>query len=48
MCSSVLSPTDFSEQFKLTVDASDVGIGAAFQQHSHNVDRVVSNFLQET
>ena len=33
---SLLAP-DFSKQFKLTVDASDVGIGAAlFQEHNDN------------
>lgn len=37
--SPVLSTPDFSKQFKLTVDASDVGIGAAlFQEHSDSVD----------
>jgi hypothetical protein len=36
------------KQFKLTVDASDVGIGAAlFQEHSDNVDRVVSYFSKK-
>jgi hypothetical protein len=44
----VLSAPDFSKQFKLTVDTSDVGIGAAlFQEHSDNVDRVVSYFSKK-
>jgi hypothetical protein len=48
MSSPILSAPDFSKQFKLTVDASDVGIGAAlFQEHSYNVDRVVSYFSKK-
>ena len=48
MSSPVLSVPDFSKQFKLTVDASDVGIGAAlFQEHDDNVDRVVSYFSKK-
>ena len=38
MSSPVLSAPDFSKQIKLTVDASDVGIGVAlFQEHDDNV-----------
>ena len=48
MSSPVLSAPDFSKQFKLTVDASDVGIGAAlFQEHDDNVDRAVSYFSKK-
>ena len=48
MSNPVLSTPDFSKQFKLTVDASDVGIGAAlFQEHSDKVDRVVSYFSKK-
>jgi hypothetical protein len=48
MSSPVLLAPDFSKQFKLTVDASDVGIGAAlFQEHNDNVDRVVSYFSKK-
>jgi hypothetical protein len=43
MSSPVLSTPDFSKQFKLTVDASDVGINAAlFQEHIDYIDRIVS------
>ncbi|KAK3100143.1 hypothetical protein FSP39_015288 [Pinctada imbricata] len=42
MNSPVLSAPNFDKQFKLTVDASDVGIGAAlFQENDDGVDRVV-------
>jgi hypothetical protein len=48
MSSPVLSAPDFSNQFKLTEDASDVGIDAAlFQEHSDNVHRVVSYLSKE-
>ena len=47
MSSPVLSAPDFSKQFKLTVDASDVGIGAALFQEHDNVDRVVSYFSKK-
>ncbi|KAK3097762.1 hypothetical protein FSP39_012961 [Pinctada imbricata] len=41
MNSPVLSAPNFDKQFKLTVDASDVGIGAAlFQENDDGVDRV--------
>ena len=37
----VLSAPNFDKQFKLTVDAGDIGIGAAlFQEHDDGVDRV--------
>ncbi|KAK3085547.1 hypothetical protein FSP39_005150 [Pinctada imbricata] len=43
MNSPVLSAPNFDKQFKLTVDASDVGIGAAlFQENDDGVDRAVS------
>jgi hypothetical protein len=43
-CPVLLAP-DFAKQSKFTVDASEVGIGAAlFQQNSDNVDKVVSYF----
>lgn len=46
--SPVLSTPDFSKQFKLTVDASDVGIGAVlFQEQSDSVDMVVSYFSKK-
>ncbi|KAK3095181.1 hypothetical protein FSP39_011146 [Pinctada imbricata] len=42
MNSPVLSAPNFDKQFKLTVDASDVGIGAAlFQENDDGVDRIV-------
>jgi hypothetical protein len=48
MNSPVLSAPDFLKQFKLTVDTSDVGIGAAlFQQHSDNVGRVAFYFSKK-
>jgi hypothetical protein len=48
MSSPFLSALDFSKKFKLIIDASDVGIGAAlFQEHSDNVDRVVSYFYKK-
>lgn len=48
MRSPVLSVHDFSKQFKLVVDAGDVGIGAAlFPEHSDNVDRTVSYFSKK-
>jgi hypothetical protein len=48
MSSPVLSVPDLPKQFKLTVDASDVGIGAAlFQEHNDNLDRVVSYFSKK-
>lgn len=35
----------FFKQYKLSVDASDVGTGAVlFKEHSDNIDRVVSYF----
>jgi hypothetical protein len=48
MSNPVLSAPDLSKQFKLTVDASNVGISVAlFQEHSDNVDRVVSYFSKK-
>ena len=45
----VLSAPNFDKQFKLTVDASDIGIGEALLQESDDgVDRVVSYFFKET
>ncbi|KAK3089262.1 hypothetical protein FSP39_002191 [Pinctada imbricata] len=45
MNSPVLSAPNFDKQFKLTVDASDVGIGAAlFQENDDGVDRVLQLF----
>ena len=44
----VLSAPNFDKQFKLTVDASDIGIGEALLQESDDgVDRVVSYFLKK-
>ena len=46
--SPVLSTPDFSKQFKLTVDASDIGVGAAlFQEDDDHVDRVVCYFSKK-
>lgn len=46
--SPVLSTPIFSKKFKLTVDASDVGIGAdLFQEYNDSVDRVVSYFSRK-
>lgn len=46
--STVLSTPDLSKQFKLTVDAIDVGIGAAlFQEHCDSMDRAVSYFSKK-
>ena len=48
MNSPVLSAPNFDKQFKLTVDASDVGIGAAlFQENYDGVDRVVCYFSKK-
>ncbi|KAK3084422.1 hypothetical protein FSP39_016366 [Pinctada imbricata] len=49
MNSPVLSAPNFDKQFKLTVDASDVGIGAAlFQENDDDgVDRVVCYFSKK-
>jgi hypothetical protein len=48
MSSPVLSAPDFSKHFKLTVDASDIGIGAAlFQEHCDNEDMVISYFSKK-
>ncbi|KAK3106890.1 hypothetical protein FSP39_002127 [Pinctada imbricata] len=48
MKSPVLSAPNFDKQFKLTVDASDVGIGAAlFQENDDSVDRVVCYFSKK-
>ncbi|RKI44684.1 hypothetical protein D7V67_17065 [Clostridium paraputrificum] len=48
MNSPVLSAPNFDKQFKLTVDASDVGIGAAlFQENDDGVDRVVCYFSKK-
>ena len=48
MSSPVLSTPDFSKQFKLTVDASDIGVGAAlFQEDDDHVDRVVCYFSKK-
>ena len=42
------SPPNFDKQFKLTVDASDIGIGAAlFQESDDSVDRVVCYFSKK-
>ena len=44
----VLSAPNFDKQFKLTVDASDIGIGAAlFQESDDGVDRVVCYFSKK-
>ena len=44
----VLSAPNFDKQFKLTVDASDMGIGAAlFQESDDGVDRVVCYFSKK-
>ena len=46
--SPVLSTPDFSKQFKLTVDASDIGVGAAlFQEDDDHVDRVICYFSKK-
>ena len=48
MNSPVLSAPNFDKQFKLTVDASDVGIGdALFQENDDGVDRVVCYFSKK-
>ena len=48
MNSPVLSAPNFDKQFKLTVDASDIGIGAAlFQESDDGVDRVVCYFSKK-
>ena len=44
----VLSAPNFDKQFKLTIDASDIGIGAAlFQESDDGVDRVVCYFSKK-
>ena len=44
----VLSSPNFKKQFKLAVDASDVGIGAVlYQEDENNVDRVVCYFSKK-
>ena len=44
----VLSAPNFDKQFKLTVDASDIGIGTAlFQESDDGVDRVVCYFSKK-
>ena len=46
--SPVLSTPDFSKQFKLTVDASDIGVGAIlFQKDDDHVDRVICYFSKK-
>lgn len=42
--SPVLPTSDFSKQFKLSVDASDVGIGVAlFHEHIYSLNRVFTS-----
>ena len=48
MNSPVLVSPDFNKQFKLAVDASDVGIGAVlYQESDDNIDRVVSFYSKK-
>jgi hypothetical protein len=43
----ILITPDFTKQFKLVVDASDVGVGAVLLQEVSDVDRPISFFSKK-